>query len=96
MLQKSYLRAIAAGTVPVYNGSKNKPEPQLLNHEAIIFIKLGEDNTDAVRLVKELHQSSSRYIEFATQPRYHSDAVEIIWSYYETLETKLKDILDNI
>lgn len=39
--------AIHAGCIPIYHGSDNRPEPDVLNQDAIIFIEMGKDNTDA-------------------------------------------------
>jgi len=88
--------AISAGTIPIYNGSLNNPEPDILNQNAIIFIKLGEDNSQVVNFVRELHVNNSLYSEFANQPRYNKNAAECIWCYYETLESKLRTIIANI
>lgn len=88
--------AIAAHTVPIYNGSDNNPEPDIINKDAIIFIKLGQDNNEAVNIVKDLNSSYSRYLEFSSQPRFLKNAEEIIWSYYEELEDRLKEIINNI
>lgn len=88
--------AIASGTVPIYNGSNNNPEPDIINRDAVIFIKLGQDNPDAVRLVRELHRDDKKYHDFACQPRYKNGAAEKIWWYYETLENKLREIIANI
>jgi len=88
--------AISAGTVPIYSGSNNNPEPDIINKEAIIFIKMGNDNSKAVEFVRDLHTNDKRYIEFASQPRYKADAAEKIWLYYEELEKRLKEIIRNI
>lgn len=88
--------AIAAGTVPIYNGSDNNPEPEILNQNAIIFIKLNENNSGAVQLVRELHENDTLYQEFASQPRYKDGAADKIWWYYETLEQRLREIIANI
>ena len=88
--------AIAAGTVPIYNGSENDPEPGLVNKDAVIFIQLGERNADAVDLVTRLHCDDKSYRKFASQPRLLPGAEEIIWSYYDDLERRLKEIIRNL
>lgn len=88
--------AISAGTVPIYNGSHNDPEPGLVNKDAVIFIRLGERNADAVDLVARLHRDDKSYREFASQPRLLPGAEEIIWSYYDGLERRLKEIIRNL
>lgn len=88
--------AIGAHTVPIYNGSGNNPEPDIINHDAIVFIRLGRDNAEAVRFVEELNSSPSKYDEFSAQHRFLPKAEEAIWRYYEELENRLKVILKNI
>lgn len=88
--------AIHAGCVPIYHGSDNRPETNILNQDAIIFIEMGKENSNAVKLVKELNTSEKRYMEFASQPRFMPGAAEVIWEYYELLEKKLKEIFKNI
>lgn len=88
--------AISSGTVPIYQGSDNNPEPDIVNQDAIIFIELGKDNTNAVEMVKELHNNDKLYAEFSSQPRLMPDAHQRIWKYYEELESRLKEILRNL
>lgn len=88
--------AIYAGCVPIYHGSDNHPEPNILNQDAIIFIEMGKDNNDAIKLITELNTDSQKYTEFAYQKRFIDGADEIIWEYYEKLEKKIKQIINNI
>lgn len=88
--------AISACTVPIYNGSDNNPEPGLVNKDAIIFIELGKDNSEAVAKVKELHKNDKLYAEFASQPRFLAGAEDMIWDYYQNLENKLRIIIKNL
>ena len=90
------LEAIQGGCVPIYWGSDNRPEPDVFNQEAIIFIEMGQENRDAVRLVSELNADEKKYMDFACQKRFVDGAEEIIWGYYETLENKLREIISNL
>lgn len=85
--------AIHAGCIPIYHGSDNKPEPDILNQDAIIFIEMGKDNTAASKLISELNADENKYMDFACQKRFRPDAADIIWNYYEELEQALKYIL---
>lgn len=85
--------AIHAGCIPIYNGSDNQPEPDVLNQNAIIFIEMGKENSNAISLVKTLNENEKAYLEFAQQPRFVPGAAEKIWNYYEELENKLKNII---
>jgi len=88
--------AIYSGCIPIYHGSENHPEPHILNPNAIIFIEMGKENTNALKLIQELNSNERKYMEFACQPRFMPGAEEIIWGYYEQLENKLKEIIKNI
>lgn len=88
--------AIHAGCVPIYHGSDNNPEPDVLNNNAIIFIKVGEENKEAIETVKYLNSNKKAYLEFANQKRFTKEAPEIIWNYYCGLESKLIEIIHNI
>ena len=88
--------AIASGCVPIYSGSDNHPEPEVLNQDAIIFIRMGEENVDSVKLIAELNADEKKYMDFATQKRFVDGADEVIWGYYESLENKLREIISNV
>lgn len=90
------LEAIQGGCVPIYWGSDNRPEPDVFNQEAIIFIEMGRENRDAVRLVSELNADEKKYMDFACQKRFVDGAEDVIWGYYETLENKLREIIANL
>lgn len=47
--------AIHAGCIPIYSGSENKPEPNVLNQNAILFINLSKNNEDQTKLIQELN-----------------------------------------
>nr|WP_317468130.1 glycosyltransferase family 10 [Bacteroides hominis (ex Liu et al. 2022)]MDV6151804.1 glycosyltransferase family 10 [Bacteroides hominis (ex Liu et al. 2022)] len=88
--------AIYAGCVPIYHGSDNRPEANVLNPKAIVFIEMGKDNNDAIKLIEELNTDKKKYMEFACQKRFITGADEVIWGYYESLENKIKEIIDNV
>lgn len=88
-------RAMNAGCIPIYHGSDNYPEPNVLNQDAIIFIVMGKDNSNAIKLISELNSDKKKYMDFACQKRFIVGAEDVIWEYYERLEKKLKEIIAN-
>ncbi len=99
--QKDYVteklfEAISSGCIPIYHGSDNLPEPEILNHDAIIFIEVGGKNDAALSMVKELDADRDKYLEFANQKRFQAGAADIIWEYYMQLENRIKEIVANI
>lgn len=87
--------AIYAGCIPIYHESDNYPEPNVLNQDAIIFIVMGKDNSNAIKLISELNSDKKKYMDFACQKRFIVGAEDVIWEYYERLEKKLKEIIAN-
>lgn len=90
------MEAFQAGTVPIYFGCNNNPEPDVINSKAIVFIMQAEIPENQLKLISELNSSKDSYMEFATQPCLLSDAENVIWGYYEQLEDKLKEIIKNV
>lgn len=85
--------AIAAGCVPLYWGSDNNPEPEILNHNAICFINVGQTNDDdVIGKIRHLNTNQEAYMQFSTQPRLLPQAPEIIMDYLQKLEAKIKEI----
>lgn len=85
--------AIKAGCIPIYWGSGNEPEPDVLNQSRILFLKLDGDNSKVLQKIKLLNENKFIYNEFISQPIFNSNAPEIIYGYFERLETKLREII---
>lgn len=88
--------AICAGCIPIYHGSDNNPEPNVINKDAIVFIEVGADNAEAIQMVSTLNESKEVYLHFANQKRFTPEAPEIIWNYYRELESRIREIIKNI
>jgi hypothetical protein len=88
-------QAIAAGCIPIYWGSNNQPEKEILNQQAILFWNQHGDNQDTIKTIRELHEDTAKYIEFISQPRFLPNAAEVIWSYFQSLDSKLSKIIQN-
>lgn len=86
--------AIVSGCVPVYWGSNNNPESEILNHEAILFFDMHTNNSSMINLLEDLNCKPSKYIDFASQPRLLINAPEIIFGYFQRLDQKLKEIFN--
>lgn len=86
--------AIQGGCIPIYWGSYNKPEPEVLNQDAIIFWNSNGDNSNAIKLIKELHESPALMKEFLSQPRLVDTAEEYILDTFSTIENKFKSVIE--
>lgn len=88
--------AIQGGCVPIYWGSDNEPDINVFNSDAIIFFKMNEDNTDIVNFVSSLNIDEKKYLEFSCQNRFVDGAEDVIWDYFELLEKRLMEIIENV
>lgn len=86
-------QAIQAGTVPVYWGSDNNPEPEVLNPDAILFYRGGRSLDNLVLQVAELHGDEKKYREFIAQPKFRPTAAEYIADQLELLRKQLARLL---
>lgn len=87
--------AISAGTLPIYWGSNNNPEPELLNKEAILFYSEEQPIEELYKQVAELYSNKSLYRDFMSQPIYKHGAADYIFAKLDTLETRVRSLLKN-
>ena len=85
--------AIEAGCVPVYWGSNNRPEQDILNPEAILFWTPEAENADVVRKISRMETDPALFRQFQGQERLLPDAASKIFEMYERLENKLKELI---
>ncbi|WP_169719429.1 glycosyltransferase family 10 domain-containing protein [Olivibacter sitiensis] len=81
--------AIRAGTVPIYWGAKGQPEPDVLNHDAIVRWDDKFSVKKVMRIVEDLHSSKKRYQEFTAQPKFKDTAAEYIADRFSRLRNLL-------
>ena len=87
--------AINSGCIPIYWGSNNNPEPEVLNHDAILFY----DRQDPGRLIAQIEELNSNYRlyqDFVLQERFMPGAAEYVWTRFEELERKFREIGKNL
>ena len=88
-------QSIQSGCIPVYWGSFNNPEPEILNRDAIIFWNKNGNNDDSIKRIKELTQSPKLMNEFLSQPRLLPTAEEKIIDTLNSVEKKIVEIYKN-
>ncbi len=86
------MEAIMSGAIPIYWGSDNHPEREILNQDAIIFWNKEGDNAKNIELINSLHQTPAMYKEFYSQPRLKPDAAEVIYEIFSNFESKLRKL----
>lgn len=85
--------AIYSGCIPIYWGSGNNPEPEILNQSAILFFNNEGDNSSLLTELNKLNHNPSLYKKFSEQNRLNDNAPELIYNYYVRLENKLREIV---
>ncbi|WP_299395086.1 glycosyltransferase family 10 [uncultured Gelidibacter sp.] len=85
--------AIMSGCIPVYWGSNNLPEPNLINPNAVLFYE--RDNKEKlIKRVKELMESKTAYEDFLKIPPFQEHAAEIIWEQLSKLRIRMEEIIE--
>lgn len=84
--------AIGSGCIPIYWGSDNNPEPDVLNHSAILFWNPEGDNSGLLKQIAELESNPNLYREFFEQPRLKPDAWQVVANYFDSLEQHLNNL----
>lgn len=85
--------AVKAGCIPIYWGSFNNPEPDILNHKAVCFLSYQKDNTNTICQISELHGNRKLYKDFILQDRLNKEAPDVIFEYFSKLEKTIKEIV---
>ncbi len=84
--------AFASGSIPIYYGSDNNPEPNIINPKAVLFWNFKGDNSETIKKIKLLATNSDAYEEFASQNKLTSEANMYIQQLYKQLRDKLAHI----
>lgn len=85
--------SIAAGCIPIYWGSNNNPEPDIINQNTICFLTLNDNNEKTLKKIKEINENPRLYADFMNQDKLSINAPEIIYDYFLRLENRLKEIV---
>ena len=86
-------QAIDAGCIPVYWGSFNNPEPEVLNRNAIVFWEKDGNNDSVIELLERLNSSQTLYKDFAHQARLKDSASDFVIQKFYDLESRIRDLL---
>ena len=85
--------AIAAGCIPIYWGSDNKPELDVLNQNALILWDFDDDNTKNIVKIENLWNNKDLLFEMLHQPRLVDGAEDVILAYFSRLENAFAELL---
>lgn len=84
---------IESGCIPIYWGSYNDPEPEILNKDAILFFLPDSANKPLLSQIEFLYSHPKVMIEFMHQPRLRSSAEDCILSRFEQLSKKMNELI---
>lgn len=85
--------AFLSGCIPIYHGSNNHPEPEIINRDSVVFWEPQKDNTVAINTIQDIMNTEQRYREFANIPRLLPNTEEHIFEMYYLLKQSLSNIL---
>lgn len=84
--------AFRAGCIPIYWGSDNNPEPDIINQDAIIFVTPDGNNTAAIDRIQKIRTNPDAYRAFLSKPIFLPGAAMRINQYMLDLKEKLKEM----
>lgn len=84
---------IGSGCIPIYWGAGGNPEPDILNHDAILFWNPDGDNSALLQKIADLQRNPQQYKDFFEQPRLKDDAWQLVANYFDELEKRLHNLL---
>lgn len=85
--------SIRSGCIPLYWGSNNNPEPEILNQNAILFFDPDGNNFATRDQLSKIAQGGKDYQDFAHQKPFQHDAAERIWENITRFQQAIKKIL---
>ncbi|MBO7484740.1 MAG: hypothetical protein J6T84_01595 [Spirochaetaceae bacterium] len=84
-------QAFYSDCIPVYWGSGNKPEPEVINYDAVIFYNPDKPD-EAAEKIQTLLKNPSLYEEFRKQPKLLDSSVDYIYE----LNMHTRELFENM
>lgn len=85
--------SLSCGCIPIYWGSCQDPEPEVLNQDAIIFWDRKDHGAAALKQISELDSHPAILREFLSQPRLKPTAEDYILDTFHSIENKFKEVI---
>lgn len=83
-----------SGCIPIYSGSMNNPEPELINHDAVVFWELDDQhNFSNKKEVRRLMEDQSYYEKFVRQEKLRPVMVDYLVYKLEKLKAKISELV---
>ena len=85
--------AFIAGSIPIYYGSDNRPEPGIINPDAVLFFDPKSDNSELIKEVRRLKSDDAYYDKFIRQEKlFAKPAADYIYSTFEEFAKRLREM----
>lgn len=86
--------SFCSGCIPIYSGSMNNSEPELINHDALIFWDLDDQhNFSNKKEVRKLMEDQLYYEKFVRQEKLKPLMVDYLVYKLEELKTKISELV---
>ena len=82
-----------AGCIPIYSGDENI-ELDLVNKNALLFYKKGEDNSAILKEVEKLNKDEKLFDAFQNQIKINDDMVDYLWERREKILGRLENLIN--
>lgn len=86
--------AFICGCIPLYYGSFNNPEPNVINRDAVIFWNDDGDNRQNIEMVKLLKNNNKEYLDFINQKKFNNSAAEYVIDRFTKLKEHMKRLVE--
>lgn len=86
--------AFESGCIPIYYGSDNNPEPDVINPDSVIFWNMNDNNSENLKMIKKLKSDERFYKKFIQQPKLMPYADEWIEAKLRHLEKRIGRLLE--
>jgi hypothetical protein len=85
--------ALMAGSIPIYYGSNNNPEPGVLNKGWLLAWNMELPNDGIIKKINTLIVSKQAYIDFVSREKFTSSASDLLCSTISELKSKIGKLL---
>ena len=85
--------AFCTGSIPIYYGSDNRPEPGIINPSAVLFFDPKSDNQELIKEIRRLNTDDAYYDKFMRQEKlFAKPAADYIQGTLEELARRLREM----
>lgn len=91
-ITEKLIDAFMCGSIPIYYGAHNEPQPEIFNQKSILFYNPAQDNTELKEKITILKSNLEVYNEFMNQKKLLEGSDEYIYDCMVKLKDGLKQL----